>query len=67
MKELAKQVGIWFEDTKEIRTHAVSTTTLEKFAEAIIKDNARFIDEYADREGKDLLEHYGVKNEPTNF
>jgi hypothetical protein len=38
LKELAKQSGIWFEDTKEIRTHSVSTTTLERFAEMIIQE-----------------------------
>lgn len=43
LKELAKQSGIWFEDTKEIRTHSVSTTTLEKFAALIIKESCSAI------------------------
>ena len=38
LKELAKQSGIWFEDTKDIRTHSINTTTLEKFAELIIQE-----------------------------
>jgi hypothetical protein len=37
-KDLAKQAGIWFEDSKEIRTHSVSTTTLEKFAESVVQE-----------------------------
>jgi transketolase C-terminal domain/subunit len=41
IKELAKQSGIWFEDNKDIRTHSVSTTTLEKFAESIIEECAK--------------------------
>jgi hypothetical protein len=35
-KKLAEQSGIWFEDIKTVRTHSVSTTTLEKFAESIV-------------------------------
>lgn len=35
---MAKQAGIWFEDSKEIRTHSVSTTTLERFAELVIEE-----------------------------
>ena len=27
----------------------------------IIKHSAKFIDEYADRNGRDLLEHFGVE------
>jgi hypothetical protein len=34
---------------------------LDLFAKLIIEESARFIDEYADRTGKDLLEHFGVK------
>jgi hypothetical protein len=33
---------------------------LDLFAKLIIEESARFIDEYADRTGKDLLEHFGV-------
>ena len=38
IKELAKQAGIWFEDSKEVRTHSISTTTLERFAELVVKE-----------------------------
>jgi hypothetical protein len=34
---------------------------LDLFAKLIIEESARFIDEYADRTGKDLLEQFGVK------
>jgi hypothetical protein len=30
-------------------------------AELVIKKSAKFMDEYADRTGRDLLEHFGVK------
>ena len=30
-------------------------------SELIVKHSAKFIDEYADRTGKDLLEHFGVE------
>ena len=38
IKQLAKQAGIWFEDNKEIRTHSISTTTLERFAELVVEE-----------------------------
>ena len=38
LKTLAKQVGIWFEDNKDVRNHTISTTTLERFAELIVKE-----------------------------
>jgi hypothetical protein len=41
IKELAQQVGIMFESTKQTRIHSVSTTTLEKFAESIIEECAK--------------------------
>ena len=31
-----------------------------KFADLIVKECATFMDEYADRTGNDLLEHFGV-------
>ena len=61
LKALAKQAGIWFEDTKDVRTHSVSTTTLERFAELIVQECATHMDEYADRTGDDLLDHFGVR------
>ena len=33
----------------------------EKFAELIVRECAIHMDEYADRTGKDLLEHFGVE------
>ena len=32
-----------------------------KFAKLIVKECATFMDEYADRTGNDLLEHFGVE------
>ena len=61
IKALAKEAGIHFEEGKQSRTHYVSTGTLDKFAELIIKESARFMDEYADRTGRDLLEHFEVE------
>ena len=73
LKTLAKQAGIWFEDTKDIRTHSVSTTTLEKFAELIVRECVGIVDN-AERGGsndiwdnavkfirRDLQEHFGVE------
>ena len=34
---------------------------VEKFAKLIAKESAKFMDEYADRTGRDLLEHFGVE------
>lgn len=36
---------------------------VEEFTEAVIKECAKFMDEYADREGKDLLEHFGINRD----
>jgi len=33
---------------------------LDLFAKLIIKQSAKFMDEYADRTGRDLLEHFRV-------
>ena len=33
----------------------------EKFAELIVRECAMHMDEYADRTGDDLLNHFGVK------
>ena len=38
LKELAKHAGIIFESSKQNRVHSVSTETLEKFAELIVKE-----------------------------
>ena len=35
---------------------------LDLFAELIIREAARFMDEYADRTGHDLLEQFGVES-----
>jgi hypothetical protein len=67
IKQLAKQAGIWFEDAKAVRTHSVSTTTLEKFAELIIKDCAsvsnRAWNDAGTYPGNLVLKHFGVKGE----
>ena len=64
IKELAEQAGIWFEDTRAIRTHAINTTTLEKFAESIIRECAGIAErphEYIRTEsGRQILKHFGV-------
>lgn len=38
IKGLAQEAGIWFEDSKEVRTHSVSTTTLNRFAGLIVQE-----------------------------
>ena len=58
LKELAKQAGIWFEDTKDIRTHSVSTTTLEKFAGLVVQECVWIVDN--DGTSEDISEHFGV-------
>lgn len=61
IKELAKQAGIWFEDNKEIRTHSVSTTTLEKFAVSIVQECLDAIAATNDRPAdNDLLFYQGL-------
>lgn len=34
---------------------------VDKFAKLIAKESAKFMDEYADRTGRDLLEYFGVE------
>jgi hypothetical protein len=34
---------------------------VEEFSQELVKECARFMDEYADREGSDLLEHFEIK------
>jgi len=61
IKQLAKQSGIWFEDTKEIRTHSISTTTLEKFAVSIVQECLDSIVATKDRPtDNDLLFYQGL-------
>jgi hypothetical protein len=33
----------------------------KKLAELIVKESSRFMDEYSDRTGKDLLEYFGIE------
>jgi hypothetical protein len=61
LKELAKQAGIWFEDTKDVRTHSVSTTTLEQFAELIVKECADIAGDDWDTAGRAVAKHFGVE------
>jgi hypothetical protein len=61
LKTLAKQAGIWFEDTKNIRTHSISTTTLERFAELIVKECADVAGDDWDTAGRAVAKHFGVE------
>ena len=68
IKALAKQAGIWFEDTKDIRTHSVSTTTLERFAELIVRECAEVANDHNSEAegitlgvGRVIKEHFGVE------
>ena len=65
IKELAQQAGIMFESTKQNRIHSVSTETLEKFAESIIRECAAIAErphEYIKTQsGQHILKHFGVE------
>ena len=61
LKALAKQADIWFEDPKEIRTHSVSTTTLERFAELIVKECADIAGNDWNTAGRAVAKHFGVE------
>lgn len=52
IKELAIQCGIMFEPTKQNRVHSVSTETLQKFADLIIKECVESSDNTA------ILKHF---------
>lgn len=71
IKQLAKEAGIWFEDNKEIRTHSISTTTLERFAELVVKEctqqcQQEWYDENnrdtKDLNARDIGMHVGLKS-----
>ena len=61
LKTLAKQVGIWFEDNKDVRNHTISTTTLERFAELIVKECADIAGDDWDTAGRAVAKHFGVE------
>ena len=64
IKKLAEQAKIDYDLRPEIARLPVWISTdeeLEKFAELIILECALHMDEYADRTGDDLLNHFGVK------
>ena len=64
IKLLAEQAKIDYELRPEIARAPVWIGTdeeLAKFAELIVKECAMHMDEYADRTGDDLLNHFGVK------
>jgi hypothetical protein len=61
LKELAKQSSIWFEDTKDIRTHSISTTTLEKFAESIVRECADIAYRGHIDSGDNILKRFGLE------
>lgn len=52
LRELKQQAGIDYNPDQE---------GLDLFAKLLIEECARFMDEYADRTGTDLLKHFGVK------
>jgi hypothetical protein len=52
LQELKQQAGIDYNPDQE---------GLDLFAQLLIKESAKVMDEYADRTGRDLLEHFGVK------
>ncbi len=54
IKQIADATGFTIADSPLWRLK------VEEFAEAIVKESATFMDEYADRTGKDLLEHFGI-------
>jgi hypothetical protein len=60
-KKLAQQSGIWFEDNKDIRTHSVSTTTLEKFAELIVRECGTVAGRDWDTAETAIYKHFGVE------
>jgi hypothetical protein len=49
IKELKQAAGIDYNPDQE---------GLDLFAKLIVEESSRFMDEYADRTGKDLLEHF---------
>lgn len=69
IKQLAEQAGAGQHEGYEVLYHTFSPTALEKFAELIVKECAKFLDEnsgYDDAnnawhpEPEELLEHFGV-------
>ena len=52
LQELKQQAGIDYNPDQE---------GLNLFAKLLIEECARFMDEYADRTGTDLLERFGVE------
>ena len=65
IKELKEQAfdAVWNLDKTPIGpgTHFCPDGFEQKFAELIVAECAIHMDEYADRTGKDLLEHFGVE------
>ena len=55
IKQIAKQTNFSIADSPlwKLKT--------EQFAQELVKECARFMDEYADRTGSDLLEHFEIK------
>ena len=65
IQQIAEQVGIMFEASKQNRVHAVNTDTLEKFAEVIIKECAdvanRAWNDPGTYPGNLVRKHFGIK------
>ena len=57
IKQIAEQTNFTIADSP------LWKLKVEEFTEAVIKEGAKFMDEYADREGKDLLEHFGINRD----
>jgi hypothetical protein len=60
IKTLAKQAGIWFEDSKDIRNHTISTTTLERFALLIVEECADVAGDDWDTAGSAVRKHFKI-------
>jgi len=64
IQEIASECGIIFEATKQNRVHSVSTETLQKFADSIIKECVNItIDLNRGDVGGGLLEYFESKND----
>ena len=61
IKELAKQVGIMFESTKQNRIHSVNTETLEKFAELIVQECVGLLGPAHSVMTDPIKEHFGLE------
>lgn len=54
IKQIAEETNFTIADSP------IWKNKVEEFSLAIVKECAAFMDEYADRDGNDLLEHFGI-------